>query len=129
MLFDRLRDVWRQWSGIPDTGCASISDDIEAQLVEILHQACFFVVVGHYTRARRQRSLYPGWRFEPFLHRFFCEQPGGYHHGWIRGVGAARDCRNNDRAVIEIVIAVDPEALPDGPIFSIVGGAFVPHGG
>src|SRR5258705_103087 len=49
-----LFDVWIEWSRITDTSCATITHQIEPQLVEIFLQASLLKIFSYHSRAGRQ---------------------------------------------------------------------------
>ncbi len=103
VLVDGFGNVGGQRAGVADAGGAAVADDVEAQLFEIGQQAGLLVVVGDDARAGRERGLDPRRNGEAFFDGLLGEQAGGDHHGGVRGVGAAGDGGDDDRAVIEIV--------------------------
>ncbi len=107
-------NVGGQGAGVADAGGAAVADDVEAELFEIGQQAGFLVVVGDDAGAGREGGLDPRRNGEAFFDGLFGEDAGGDHHGGIRCVGAAGDGGDDDRAVIEILVGIDVEALLDG---------------
>ena len=72
---------------------------MEAECLEVAGQAGLVEVAGDDLRAGRERRL-DIWRdIETALDRLFREQAGAEHDRRIRGVCAARDRRDHDRAV------------------------------
>ena len=58
--FDGVGDVGGQRAGVADAGGAAVADGVEAELVEVLREAGFVVVVGDDAGAGRERGLDPG---------------------------------------------------------------------
>ena len=110
VLFDRLRNVGRQRSRVADAGRAPVPNRVETQLVQILCQTGLVVVVGHHAATRRKRGLHPGRRLQAFLDGLLRQEARRYHHVGIAGVGAAGDCRNHDRPILQVRIDVDTGA-------------------
>ena len=109
--FDGFGDVFGQRAGVADAGGAAVADGVEAELVEVLGEAGFVVVVGDDAGAGSERGFDPGRNAEALFDGFFGQQAGGDHDGGIGGVGAAGDGGDDDGAVVEIGLDVNAEAL------------------
>ena len=102
LLLDRRLDfITGQWAAVADAGRAPVTDEVEAQLLEVGHQPGRLQVVGDHPRARRQAGLDRRRHFQPALDGPLGQQAGGHHHRRIRGVGTAGDGRDDDRAVAD----------------------------
>src|SRR5437763_1543816 len=81
---DRLRDLLTQRPRVPDARCATVTDRLEAELVEERRQARLLVVLGDDTRPGCERGLDPRLPREPTLDRLLGDEPGGDHHCGVR---------------------------------------------
>ena len=88
---------------VPDAGGASVADDVVAEFLHITQQAGVLQVFCHDARAGGEAGFDVIGDAQPFLHRFFGEESRAYHHGWVAGVGAARNRRDDDGAVRDVV--------------------------
>src|SRR5690606_35930186 len=102
MLVDRLADFRDERAAVADAGRAAVADGVEAQFLQVRRQASILVVVGHGARAGRQAGLDRGRHLQALLDGLLGQQAGGQHHRGVRRVGAASDCRDDDRAVREL---------------------------
>src|SRR5205814_7772138 len=59
LVFDRFGNRIGQGAGVPDTGRATIADDLKAKLVQVLEETGRFVILGDDARAGRGRCFYP----------------------------------------------------------------------
>ena len=98
-ILDRAGDRLVNRPAVADTGRASVTDQVEAQFLERLDQPRALEVLRDDLRAGREAGLHERLDREPARDRFFRENPGREHHRRIRGVGAARDRRDHDRAM------------------------------
>ncbi len=96
-----------QWAGVADAGGAAVADDLEAERVEVGHEAGFDVVVGDDAGAGGEGGFDPGRGAEALLDGFFGEQAGGHHDVGVGGVGAGGDGGDDDGAVVEVGVGVD----------------------
>ncbi len=87
---------------IADAGGAAESHRIEVQFVEIFAQARFVQVVGDYLGARREAGLHPWLGLESTLDGVLRQQARAQHQRRIRGVGAAGDGGNHNRAIAQL---------------------------
>src|SRR4051812_4705153 len=92
--------------GIADAGCATITDEVEAKLIEIFLQPGFREIISHNARSGRERSFYRRINAQTAFDCFFREQTSGKHHAWIARVRAARDRRNQNAAVTDRTLSV-----------------------
>src|SRR6266481_2951252 len=76
VLVDRFLDVWMQRPGVANAGRATVTDQIETELVEIFLQASFLQVIRNHARARRQRRFHARIDAQAALNRLFCEKTG-----------------------------------------------------
>ena len=102
-LVDRGRDLGDERAGVADAGRAAVADEVEAELVEVRRQAGPLVVVGDDLRAGRQRRLDPRLALQALLDGVLGQQRRADHHRRVGGVGARRDRRDRDRAVVDRV--------------------------
>ena len=58
VFVDRLLDLRMERPGVADAGRATVTDDVEAELIEIRLQSGLVRVIGDDARARRERSLH-----------------------------------------------------------------------
>ena len=123
VVVDRGGDLIGERARVPDARGAAVADEVEAQLVEVLGEAGAIEVVRHDHRPRRKRRLHPGLRLEATLGGLARQQPGRDHDRWVRGVGAARDRRDHDPAVIEVELRRVVERDRNR-----IGGALSHHG-
>lgn len=98
-FFDRFFDRFRQWTGVTDTGGATISHQIEAELVEVRRQAGMGQIIRHHFRAWGQGSFHPRLRLQAAFDGFFRQQAGGHQHAGVRGIGAGGNRCNSHRAI------------------------------
>src|SRR5580693_1984408 len=68
-FIDRFRDFFRQRAGVADAGGASVTHDVEFQLLEIRCQAGVLEIITDYFRARRQRCFHPRRNGQAFFNR------------------------------------------------------------
>ena len=95
-----LGDRVGQRAGVADAGGAAVADQIEAERLEIVHEAGLAQVVGHHLGARGQRGLDVGRRLQAAGAGVAREQAGAEHHARIGGVGAAGDRGDDDVTVL-----------------------------
>ena len=100
-VLHRSRDRLRDRTAIADTGRASVADQVEAQLLEVLGETRALQIVRDDLRSGREAGLDPRLDREAALDRLLREQSRGHHHRRIRGVGATRNRRDHQRAVSE----------------------------
>src|SRR5689334_10803336 len=86
-------------SGVPNARCATISDDIEPELIQVRLQPGFGEIVSYYSRTRSHRRLYSRIDLQPSSYGFLREQPGTQHHRWVAGVRTTRDRGNEHTAM------------------------------
>ena len=99
MHVDRVRHRSRKGSAVADAGRAPVADQVEAQLLEVPHQARGFQIVGDDLRAGGQAGLHPGLDLHTQGAGLPGHEPGADHHRRVGGVGAAGDRRHHDRPV------------------------------
>ena len=100
-IIDSFRNAFQQGTAIADAGGASITDQVEAELVEIRLQPCSFQITGHREAAWRQRRLHMRRHREAKLNGFLRDQGGGDHHIRIGCIGAGRNGSDHKIAVAE----------------------------
>ena len=96
-----------QRAGVADAGRAAVADEVEAQRVECLREAGALQVLGDHPRAGREAGLDPRLRLQAALDGLARQQPGGDHHGGVRGVGARRDRGDHHGAVIDLHVGFE----------------------
>ena len=106
VVVDGLRDGVRQRTGVADAGGAAVADQEEAQLLQVRPDAGLVVVVADHLRARRHRRLDPRLGGQALLDGVAGQQRGAEHHRRVGGVGARRDGRDDDGAVVEHELAL-----------------------
>ena len=112
-LRHRLRDLFPERSAVPDTGRAAVPDQIESKALEVLEKATRFEVPGHDPRARGEARFHPGPDVQAAGRGFSGEESGSHHRRGVRGVGAARDRRQDHGAVSDLgTHAVDLDRNP-----------------
>ena len=79
-VFDLLRYLRRQRSGVAYASHASVTNGVEAQLIHVWNQSGFAVVLGDHARPGRKGGLDPRWDLQSLLHRFLRQQTRGQHH-------------------------------------------------
>ncbi len=119
---DGILNCRMQRAGIADAGRAAVTDQIEAEFVQIRLQAGLVQIIADDARAGRERGLDGGIDREAFFNRFFREQAGGKHHARIRRVGATGDGRDEHGTVAHV--AVQSRSLR---VNRIGGGMFGGH--
>ena len=102
VVVDGLAHLGDERAGVADAGGAAVADEVEAELVEVRRQAGLLVVVGDDLRAGRQRGLDPRLALQALLDGLLGQQRRADHHRRVGGVGARRDRRDRDRAVVEL---------------------------
>ncbi len=101
---DRRRDrVWQR-SGVADAGGAPVSDQVEAERVQILLKAAHRKIVGDHLRAGCKRGFHPWLDAEALPAGIARHQAGTDQNIGIRGVGAAGDRGDHHVAVGERVV-------------------------
>ena len=96
---DLFGDRRGQGAGVADAGRAAVADQVEPELVEVRVEPGVAEIVGDDLGARGQAGLHPRFRLQPALDGLLRQDAGRDHHRGIRGVGAARDRGDHDRAV------------------------------
>ena len=97
-----LLDVWMQRPRVADASRATISDEIEPELVEIFLQAGFRQIIGNHARTRRERCFYCRVNAKSALDRSFRKQASRDHDARIAGVGATCDRCDQNAAVADM---------------------------
>ena len=92
--------------GIADAGGATVTDEIESELIEIFLQPGLVEIIGNDARTWRERSFHRRIDAQSTLDRFFREQTRGEHHARIAGVRATRDRRDQHTAVSDLALPV-----------------------
>ena len=101
-LVDLRRNLVRQRTAVADAGRAAVADEVEAKLIEIRVEAGLLQVVGDDLRSGREAGLDPRLARQALLHRLLRDQARADHHARVRGVRAAGDRGDHDRAVFEL---------------------------
>src|SRR5690606_32772865 len=97
-------DGGMQRAGVADAGGATVTNRVEAQLVQVGLEAGFLEVVGDDARTGRERGLHDGIDLEAAFNGLLREQTGGEHDTWIAGVRATRDGRDEHGAVANLAL-------------------------
>ena len=113
-FIDGCIDFLRKRAGVSDTGCASVSNDVESECVEVLLKTGRFVVFGNNTATRCERSTNPWFDTESIGACFTSNESGCKHDIRIRRVCTRCNRSNDDITVIEIIDFSIP--LNDGSI-------------
>ena len=122
VVVDGLGDLFGQRAGVADAGGAAVTDEVEAELVELLLQAGVGEIFAHDLRARRQRGLHPGLGAQALGHRIARQQARRDQHAGVGGVGAGGDGRDGHVAMAQIkLLAGNREALGDLVTLAILG--------
>src|SRR6185369_1631494 len=98
-LVDPGGDLLLQRAGVADAGGAAVSDQVEADLIQVRHQPGTVVVVHDDLGPGRERGLDPRLAGQALLDRVAGEQRGADHDLRVRGVGARGDRGDRDGAV------------------------------
>ena len=102
VLADDLFDARIQRARVADAGRAAVTDEVEAQLVEILLQTGASRDIRSRLASRAPARSSPTATREPAFDRLLCQQAGGQHDAGIGGVGAGGDRGDQDVAVAQI---------------------------
>ncbi len=57
VVFNGLFNVWIKRTGISDAGCATVTDQIEAQLIEVTLETCLFQILRNDSRTGGERGF------------------------------------------------------------------------
>ena len=106
VIVNRFLDLRMKRPGIADAGRATVTDKIEAELIEICLQSGLGEIIGDHARSWRERSFHCRIDAQAALDRFLREQTGRQHHAWIARVRATRDRRDQDGAVSNLALPV-----------------------
>ena len=106
ILVDGIGNVLVQRAGVADTGGAAVTDEVEAELVEILLQAGIGEIFADDLRAGSQRSLDPRLHGQALGDGIAGQQAGADQHARIRGVGAGGDGGDDHIAMADLVVLV-----------------------
>src|SRR5690606_15705509 len=108
LLIDDPGDGARQGAGIADAGGAAETDEIEADLVELLLQARLFQIFGYDLAARRERGLDPRLLLESQPVGVAGKQARADQYPRVRRVGAGGDGGDHHVAMAEVeILALD----------------------
>ena len=113
-LLDGRRNLIRQRPRVADARRAAVAHQIETEQVEVLGQPGLLEVLRDDLRARRERRLDPRLDLQALGDRLLGDQAGADHHGRVRRVRAARDGRDDDRAVVEVELRALEAGLDAG---------------
>src|SRR5215471_6367749 len=91
-----------EWTGIPYTGCAAVTDEAEAQLVQITLKASLLEIICYHSRTRRERSLHNRSNLQSLFYCFLGKESCGEHYARVGGVCTGRDGRNQNVTVTNI---------------------------
>ncbi len=73
VLDNGLLDVRMKRPGVPYARCATVSDDIEPELIQVRLQPGFGEIVSYYSRTRSHRRLYSRIDLQPSFYGFLRE--------------------------------------------------------
>ena len=102
VVFDGGADGVGKRAAVADARRAAVADEIEFQFIEKNVEAAGGEIVGDDFRTGREAGLDPRLDLQAALDRFFREQARAEHQRWVRSIGAARDCGDNDGAADKI---------------------------
>ena len=102
LIGDALGNVGRQRSRISDAGRASVTDQLESELIEIRLQAGGGEIVGNDLRAGRKRRFDPRLGLQAAFDGVARQQTGADQDRRIRRVGTTGDRRDNYGTVVKI---------------------------
>src|SRR6185369_6289746 len=102
VFVDRLLDVGMQRSRVADASRATVPDEIESELVEILLQSGLFQVIGNNARSGRERRFHSRIDTQTALDCFFGQQSSCNHDTRIARVCAAGYRGDQDAAVANV---------------------------
>ena len=97
-------DRRRERTGVPDTGCAAIADNIEPERVEVILQTRLLEIFADHLRAWRGRGFHPRLNLEALFTGFLGHEARRHHNGRVGGVRTRCNRGNHDIAVVEGVI-------------------------
>ena len=103
-LADDLFDGRIEWSRVADARCATVTDQVEAELIQILLETSAFEVLSDHSRAWRQGVLDLRIYAQSSFYSLFCEQSGGQHHARIRSIRARSDRRDQNVAMAQELV-------------------------
>jgi hypothetical protein len=92
-------------SAVADAGGAAVRHHVEAQLLQVLQQAGLFRYAVTTREPGARLVLIVGATWRPRSTAFLGQQAGRQQHVRVRGVGAAGDGRQHDRAVLQAALA------------------------
>ena len=102
---DGLGDFGVERAGVADAGGAAVTDDVEAELLQVRGEAGLLVVVGDHLGAGSHGGLDPRLRGQALVHGVAGQQCGGEHHGRVGRVGAGRDRGDRHCSVVQLELA------------------------
>ncbi len=105
VVVDRLGNLFRQRPRIADAGGAAETDQVEADLVEVLLQSGVGKILRNHLAARRERGLHPRLCGQALGGGIAGEQARGDQHARVRGVGAGGDRGDHHVTMAEIEVA------------------------
>src|SRR5262249_54699177 len=91
-----------KWSRVADASRATVTDEIESELVEVGFESGFFQVIGNNTRPGSERRFHAGIDVQTALDCFFRQQSCRNHYAGVAGVCAARYRGDQDAAVANV---------------------------
>ncbi len=83
VVIDGLGDFIGQWPRVSNTGGAAVAHEVEAELLQVVHQPGFLVIVGDDFGSRGEGGLDPWLGLQPLLGSVASEKTRCEHH---RGV-------------------------------------------
>ena len=112
----RFGDRIRQRPGVADAGGAAVTDEIEAELVELLLEAGRLQVFGDDLASGRKRRLDPRLRLQAEPVGVARQKARRHHHRRVGGVGAGSDRGDHHVAVAEIEVGAFDRIAAGGEI-------------
>src|SRR5207249_10549314 len=101
---DRLLNIRMERSRVADSGGATVTDEIESELIGIFLQPGFVEIIGNNPRTWGERSFHRRIDMQAALGCFFCKQSSRDHHAWITRVRATCDCRDQNAAMTDVTL-------------------------
>lgn len=101
VIDDRFFNRGGQGTRITDAGCATIANEVKAELIEVGLETGSGEVIGDDARAGSKGGFDGGVDGETPFDRFFGQKPSGKHDGGVGGIGAGGNGGNDDGAVVQ----------------------------
>src|SRR6476620_2640048 len=104
VFVDRFLDVWMQRPRVANASRATVTDEIESELVEICLESGLFQVIGNNTRPGGERRFHARIDMQTALDCFFRQQSSRDHHARVASVCAARYCGDQNAAMANVSV-------------------------